>query len=168
MWRVVRPIEHESREPRPRNHHIIWPSKVCQFNAHAFHGKCMAELRATTGSYTCIPLDTPFSFERIPGICSLLDSDAVDEVRSHGAERRDSPTLLGVHKHARRSWRVLQLLFFPLHSFILGGGGNSAIRVGFARFPVQNGCPGSGRKVVGRPNCFHPIRAFESEQDSAR
>jgi hypothetical protein len=160
----LRPTERDSREPRSRNHDIIWPSKVGQHNAHAFHGKC--ELRATTGSYTCIPLDTPFSFERIPGICSLLDSDAVDEVRSHGAERRDSPTLHGVHKLARRGWRVLQILFFPLHSFILGGGGNSAIRAGFARFPLQNGCPGLGRKLVGRSNRFDPIRALESEQDS--
>ena len=123
----------------------------------------MERHRAIPGPCAYVLLGAPFSFEWISGICSLLDSDAVDEVRSHSAERRASPTLIGFHQQTRLSWYVFQRVFFPLHRFIFGGGENLAVRARFTRVSLQNGCPGLGRKLVAGPAYWHPVPAIESE-----
>jgi hypothetical protein len=125
----------------------------------------MDGLRAIPGSCPCVLLDAPFSSERICGVRPLLDSDTVDEVRGHGVARRVSRTLIRIHK---QPWlrHAFQIVFLPLHSFISGGGRNSAVSVGFSRVRVPTGCPGLGRKLVAGPYC-HPVPALESKQDSA-
>ena len=91
------------------------------------------------------------------------DSNPVDDVRSHGAERRISRTLIGIHKQAWLRWQVFQVVFLPVHGFLSGGGGNSAVPTGFTRIPIQNRCPSLGRELAARPANCHSVQTLESE-----
>jgi len=144
------------REQRSRNHDPISPAKIGHGYSRPFRRKRIEELRAVPGSCACGLLHAPFSAERISGICSLPDSDAVDEVRSHGAERLASPILIRVNTRDWLSW-PFQFVFPSLHRVLFGGGGNSAVPVGFTRIPLPNGCGGVGCKLVARPAHCHPV-----------
>lgn len=147
----------DSREQRSRNHDTIWPAKIGHSYSRPFRRKRIEELPAVPGSCACGLLHAPLSSQRIFGICSLLDSDAVDEVRSHGAERRASPILIRVNKHDWLSWPFFHFVFLSLHRFLFGGGGNSAVPVGVTRIPLPNGCAGVGCKLVAGSAHCHPV-----------